>query len=91
MRDIPIELGRRAMAVIQESPRFAMKIRIKDFQQLRQICWNRRDDAVIDGEEALALYERNWRFVDRDAMTDEERALIDQLVEAHGNGVLMVD
>lgn len=63
-----------------------MKIRVDQYPQLRQLCWNRPDDAVVDGETALALYERNWRLVDRDAFTPHERQLLDRLVAEYGNG-----
>lgn len=66
-----------------------MQIRVNTYPQLHMLCWNRPDDAVVDGEEALELYERNWRFVDPDAFTDEERKLLDTLVTRHGHGVLL--
>lgn len=66
-----------------------MDVRVKQYPQLRQLCWNRPDDAVVDGETALALYERNWRFVDRDAITPREQKLLDRLVAVHGNGHLL--
>jgi hypothetical protein len=66
-----------------------MIIPVATYPQLRQLCWNRRADAVLDGEEALALYERNWRFVDQDALTPHEITLIDDLVQRYGHGVLM--
>jgi hypothetical protein len=43
----------------------------------------------VDGEAALALYERNWRFVDRDAITPREQKLLNRLVAVHGNGHLL--
>lgn len=67
-----------------------MDIRVIDYPQLRRLCWNRTSDAVVDGETALALYERNWRFVDADAMFPAEIELLDKLVELHGNSHLMV-
>jgi hypothetical protein len=67
-----------------------MKIKIAQWPQLRQLCWNRRHDAIIDGTEALAIYERNWDLVDQGAMTPGERKLVDQLAERFGNGILMV-
>ena len=67
-----------------------MTINVNDYPQLRQLCWNRPDDAVVDGETALVLYERNWRFVDRDAITPREQELLDRLVADYGNGHLMV-
>lgn len=56
--------------------------------QLRLLCWNRRDDTVLDGEEALALYERNWRFLEADTLDGAERALIAVLCRRHGGGAL---
>lgn len=66
-----------------------MNVKVRDYPQLRQLCWNRPDDAVVDGETALALYERNWRFVDPDAIILREQELLDHLVAVHGNGHLL--
>lgn len=63
-----------------------MNVRLNQYPQLRALAWNRPDDAVVDGETALALYERNWRFVDENAITDRERNLVRRLVKLHGNG-----
>lgn len=63
-----------------------MNVRVNKYPQLRQLCWNRPHDAVVDGATALALYERNWRFVDRDALPPCERMLLNRLVALHGNG-----
>ncbi|MVF25026.1 hypothetical protein EVC37_26060 [Methylocaldum sp. BRCS4] len=67
-----------------------MPIRLADYPQLNLIAWNRRKDDLIDEEEALALYERNWRFVDEAALDPKERAFIDRLVQQYGHGVLNV-
>lgn len=67
-----------------------MNIHIAQYPQLRDLCWNRPADTVLDGEDALALYERNWRFIDADRLTQEEQALLDLLVARYGNGVLNV-
>jgi len=55
--------------------------------RLRELAWNRAD-RWIPAEEALALYERNWRFVQEDELTAEEAALIDRLKQRFGGGVL---
>lgn len=65
-------------------------LRIADFPQLKEIAWNRRGDDVVREEEALALYERNWRFVDMRTLVVNERNLIDRLVRNYGKGVLNV-
>jgi len=63
-------------------------VRIADYPQLSFIAWNRHGD-VIDEAEALALYERNWVYVDRNALSATEQAFIATLVERHGNGCFM--
>jgi transcriptional regulator with XRE-family HTH domain len=64
-------------------------VHIDDYPQLAQLAWNRavRD---IAGEDALALYEANWRFVEPDELTVHETALIERLKEKFGSGVLNV-
>ncbi len=66
-----------------------MQIAVVGYPQLRQLCWNRPADAVVSGEEALALYERNWRHVDEGALTVPERELLDALVARYGKGHFM--
>ncbi|ARR15338.1 hypothetical protein [Xanthomonas citri] len=67
-----------------------MHLRLADYPQLKLIAWNRRDDDLVEEEEALALYERNWRYVDEAHLLPQERQLIDQLVQKFGHGVLHV-
>jgi hypothetical protein len=64
-------------------------IDLEQFPQLRLLAWSRRD-RWISGAEALALYERNWRFVDPAELTVSEAQLIRGLTMRHGNGVLNV-
>jgi len=65
-------------------------LRLVDFPQLKLIAWNRYRDDVIEDDEALALYERNWQYVDQDHLDPKERQLIDRLVQQYGHGVLNV-
>ncbi|WP_339673866.1 hypothetical protein [Dasania marina] len=67
-----------------------MAIKIDRYPQLRIIAWNRHEDDFITEEEALALYERNWVYVDQDHLCVDERAFIDRIADKHGNGVLNV-
>jgi len=62
-------------------------IDVREYPELTLLCWNRRD-RFLPAREALALYERNWRFVDGARLTDRERALIDALTRRYGNGTL---
>ncbi|MBL8205287.1 MAG: hypothetical protein JNM09_13715 [Blastocatellia bacterium] len=65
-------------------------IKLSDYPQLSLIAWNRHQESFISEEEALALYEANWRWIDEKTLTTRERKLIDQLVKNDGNGVLNV-
>jgi hypothetical protein len=62
-------------------------VRVDDYAALREIAWNRVDELIL-AREALALYERNWRFVNPARLDDRERALIARLTARFGGGVL---
>lgn len=66
-----------------------MVLDIERWPVLRELAWNRAD-RWISAEDALALYERNWRFVDLLRLTQEETDLIDDLKRRFGGGVLNV-
>lgn len=61
----------------------------RDYPELQMLAWNRDVARPIPPEEALALYERNWRHVDADHLTPREAELIDDLVEEFGNGLML--
>ncbi|TAK92402.1 MAG: hypothetical protein EPO06_00900 [Burkholderiaceae bacterium] len=63
-------------------------LHIAHYPQLRLIAWNRRPDDLIDEPEALALYEANWRFIEEETLTRDERDLIQRLKQQYGGGVL---
>lgn len=60
-----------------------------EFPELKMLAWNRDVMRPIPAEEAFALYERNWRFVDQRRLTAREKRLIDGLAKAFGRGVLL--
>ena len=60
---------------------------IDDYDNLRLIAWNRAGRFMTRAE-AFQLYECNWRHVDQTGMDAEERELIAQLAQEHGNGVI---
>lgn len=64
-------------------------IAVKAYDNLALLMWS-RTERFVTGQEALRIYERNWRFVDVRRMQPKERALIDRLVREYGNGVLHV-
>lgn len=64
-------------------------IDINQFPALRQLAWN-RGSRWLEATEALALYERNWRFIDSENLDAHELQLIDRLKHRYGAGVLHV-
>lgn len=67
-----------------------MNIDIAEYPQLSLIAWHLSKDATINGKEALALYERNWRFVEETALERQEQELINLLKDRYGGGFLHV-
>jgi hypothetical protein len=61
-----------------------------EFPELKLLAWNRDPARPIAAAEVFALYERNWRFVDRNHLTEPETALIRDLTERFGHGELLV-
>ncbi len=78
------------------SPRFAaalsgllddLVLDLERWPVLRELAWNRAGRWIL-AEEALGLYERNWRFVDLHRLGVPEAALVERLKARHGGGVL---
>ncbi|TPN70774.1 hypothetical protein FJ986_00645 [Mesorhizobium sp. B1-1-1] len=60
-----------------------------EFPELQALVWSRDVTRPIPAEEAFAIYERNWRFVDQERLTTSERLLIQNLAEKFGQGILL--
>jgi hypothetical protein len=65
------------------------RIPIDDYPALALLAWNRAWREIAE-DEALALYEANWRFVDVEGLLPAEHALIKRLVARYGHGFLHV-
>ncbi|TWI37340.1 hypothetical protein IQ26_02622 [Mesorhizobium tianshanense] len=61
-----------------------------EFPELQALAWNRDVARPIPAEEAFALYERNWRFIDQKRLTAREKLLIQNLANEFGHGVLLI-
>ncbi|MEX2524402.1 MAG: hypothetical protein WD750_05550 [Gammaproteobacteria bacterium] len=94
---LPTEQAERLRAAVN-TPRFGEALNrflqnevldINEWPVLRELAWNRAD-RWIPAEEALALYERNWRFVEPERLTQAEADLLDHLKHRFGGGVLNV-
>lgn len=71
-------------------PSFPKRIRIADYPQLKRLAWQLHGVVTLTPEDALGLYERNWRHVDSGALDPAERALVNALVQHLGGGRLLV-
>lgn len=74
----------------REARKLPDRIRLRDFPELKKLAWQLHGVDEISPREALDLYERNWRHVDRAALTEDEAALIDALSRQVGGGRLLV-
>jgi transcriptional regulator with XRE-family HTH domain len=66
------------------------KIPIANYQQLKRLAWQMKSTAELTPEEALDLYERNWRHVDIKNMSEKEKEFITTLLNAFGREKLLV-
>lgn len=60
------------------------RISLANYPQLQKLAWQIRPTEVLRPSEALSLYERNWRHLDSEALTPDERELINALQDAFG-------
>lgn len=61
----------------------AMKINIELYPTIKAISWNPYRPNIIPGDEALALYERNYRFFDESELSTDEADLLERLMEIY--------
>ena len=84
-----LKAGIRSPAFVARLHAFLRRevIRVADFPQLALLCWNLSEEYVTR-EVAFRLYERGWRLIDTASLNPEESALIDELTEEFGRGVI---
>lgn len=68
---------------------FGQEIIPAEFPELKALVWNRNPSRPIAANEVFALYERNWRFVDKDHLTEREQRLIQELTDEYGHGCML--
>lgn len=67
-----------------------LRILLAEHPQLARLAWQYQGATEVTPEEALNLYERNWRHIDQAALAPHERALIQGLVARLGGRRLLV-
>lgn len=65
-------------------------LRLADYPQLQQLAWHLPGASELTPEEALGVYERNWRHLAPNVMAAHERMLLNALVSTLGKGQLLV-
>lgn len=70
--------------------KFPSKIRLNKYKQLKQLAWQLKGVQEISPQDALDLYERNWRHVDFKSMDLREREFLQSLLDAFGRERLLV-
>jgi transcriptional regulator with XRE-family HTH domain len=66
------------------------RIRLAAYPQLQRLAWQVPGVEELTPAEALSLYERNWRHLDPERMSPDERALVRALTQQWGGGRLLV-
>jgi hypothetical protein len=71
---------------IQDKPGWIpARIILDNYPQLKQLAWQVQGANELKPEEALGIYERNWRHVEISALEPQEQNLIDALRLAFGD------
>jgi len=65
-------------------------VTVGDYPGLRTLAWQTDAGTTITETEALNLYERGWRHLDQETLTDHEKAFIQHLADTYSNGRLLV-
>lgn len=73
-----------------EAPPVPKRIRLADYPQLKRLAWHAPGLTELTPAEALSLYERQWRHLDREALDAKERALLEALTQQEAKGRLLV-
>ncbi|CAQ83893.1 MULTISPECIES: hypothetical protein [Photorhabdus] len=65
-------------------------VKIADYPQMKSCAWYLAEDTELTDRDALAFYERNWKYVEEDKLEPQERQLIERLIHEQGHGFLNV-
>lgn len=66
------------------------RILLNEYPQLRALAWQTGSQTELSPEEALHIYERNWRHIDVNGLQPAERSLIRRLSQRFGRERLLV-
>jgi len=84
------ETRKPATATATVTKELPAHIPIAAYPQLQRLAWHLPGVTEVTPAEALGLYERNWRHLDRGNLEASERELLTTLVREQGKGYLLV-
>lgn len=88
--NVAAALGVHLVVPVLDAAEGPADVTVGDYPGLRGLAWQTDAGTVISETEALNLYERGWRRLDREALTDRERAFIQHLADTYSHGALLV-
>lgn len=89
--NVAAALGLHLVVPVLEAPSAEpTTVTVGDYPGLRTLAWQTDAGTTVTEVEALNLYERGWRHLDREALTPEERAFIQHLADTYSHGRLLV-
>jgi transcriptional regulator with XRE-family HTH domain len=62
------------------------EIELDRYPALRRASWHIPYQRTVTPREAFEIYDRNWRHIDRESLTEPERWLVRSLSAAYGRG-----
>lgn len=63
---------------------FPTQIKVSDYPGLTSLAWQLRPDTQLSIQEAWQLYAKNWRHLDLESLTEQERMFINALNREFG-------
>jgi len=89
--NVAAALGLHLVIPILDSPAAEpATITVGDYPGLRTLAWQTDAGTTITETEALNLYERGWRHLNQETLTDHEKAFIQHLADTYSQGRLLV-
>lgn len=66
------------------------EISLSKYKQLKRLAWQLKKTKTLSPQEALDIYERNWRHLDVESLDAQEKELIELLLASFGRRRLLV-
>ncbi len=67
------------LAIDHDEERIPLKIPFKEYPQLKFLAWQIHGTDYLTPKEAWGIYQRNWRHLEEEKLSDQENQLIQQL------------